>query len=80
MWNYRLVETTATGGTEGDNYTVKEIGIYEIYYTDGVPHSRTEHPVSMLGECSEDIADDIKKINLAFEKPILSDDLFMDKV
>ncbi len=45
--------------------------IHEVYYTDGVPHSYTEDPVTVSGDSLEEIKWALTKMQECLEKPVL---------
>lgn len=59
-WNYRLVKKG------------KNVGVHEVYYTDGNPTSCTVNPVRIIGGKHGGIMWVIGKINEAARKPILN--------
>jgi len=66
-WNYRVVRTVEHGE---DLW-----GIYEVHYTDGVPHSRTVDPVGFVSEEGVDsLANQLQMAMRATREPVLTDD------
>jgi len=65
-WNYRLIKRNVT--EDKNNLTM-----HEVYYRKGKPSTYTEKPVSPFGESITEIKEDLEKMLLAINKPILKD-------
>jgi hypothetical protein len=64
FWNHRVMRHKKEGKTW--------LAIHEVYYNDeGEPHSWTEEPVSLAGECIEDLREELKQILRCLDKPTL---------
>ena len=61
-WNYRLFK--------GDE---NNLSIHEVYYHQGEPSLYTENPVAPFGESVDEIKEDLEKMLLSFNKPILTE-------
>ena len=61
-WNYRLFK-------EDEN----NLAIHEVYYHKGEPSLYTENPVAPFGESVDEIKEDLEKMLLSFNKPILTE-------
>jgi hypothetical protein len=64
-WNYRVVHTADVAG--------ESYAIYEVYYDNGRPSSRTEHPSYPAGETLEELAEDLRHYQAALQQPVLED-------
>lgn len=78
-WNYRILAKKVDNDVQ--------YGIYEVHYTDGIPHSCTVNEIAPLSFGSDhDIEDPIESIKwqldsmrIACDKPVLDYDNFPNK-
>jgi hypothetical protein len=70
-WNYRLVRRVFD--------TEEQVGVHEVYYTDGKPTSITVNPIGIVGETEKEVKDILEKIKKAFLKPVLNWEDFCGK-
>lgn len=67
-WNYRVIAINY-----GDEV---EYGIYEVYYEGDTPVARTENPVPIVGNTTEELAFSLEYMKQALEKDVLTDEVF----
>ena len=67
-WNYRIIAI---------NYGEEvEYGIYEVYYEGDTPVARTENPVPIAGNTTEELAFSLEYMKQALDKDVLTDEVF----
>jgi len=75
-WNYRVFKHTDSKHKMGDSSNVIEditYAIHEVYYEeDNTMFGHTAKPIQITGESVEDLRTEIKRIEEALDKPILT--------
>jgi len=68
-WNYRIVRMNVD---MGDGAVEPMLGVHEAYYgEDGVVHSITEEPITIVGESVDVLQDVIDMIQAALDEEVL---------
>lgn len=82
-WNYRILRHVDPAPSRMETLYPNGIiwyGIHEVYYDEqGTPHSCSVNEMELKGESAVDIAQDMKLMALAFDKPILEYSYFEEK-
>ena len=66
-WNHRVVKFTDADG-------VTHFGVHEVYYDEsGRPKMYAESAMAPYGETLEELAQDLKRMQRALDKPVLTD-------
>lgn len=66
-WNYRLINK--------DGY----FGIHSVHYDNGEPVLVSVEPYELVGDSKEDVEADMKLMKMAFDKPTLDYQYFVDR-
>jgi hypothetical protein len=75
-WNYRVMRHSARNSSGQEWFA-----IHEVFYDDnGTPYAASEEACAAFGETSDELFDDMKRMQSAFDRPILDyDTLFSER-
>ena len=71
-WNYRIVKAKSDGSKTGEIFYIKEA----YYENKQDPHSLTVNPIYAQGDTLEELKEDFRLMNEAFQKPVLKEEKY----